>query len=67
MGDNFLIKEYEICFEQLRYYDNRQSHLLQYLFTLSSAVATAQFAVYKFLKAPTQGFFGCQEDIGVTS
>ena len=64
MENNFLLKEYELCFEQLRYYDNRQSNLLQYLFTLSSAVATAQFAVYKFLKAPTQGFYICQAFLG---
>ncbi len=66
MSDNFLIKEYELCFEQLRFYDARQMNVLKYLFSLSSAVATAQFAVYKFLKAPTQGFFACQAFLGAT-
>ena len=64
MENNFLLKEYELCFEQLRYYDNRQTNLLKFLFTLTSAVATAQFAVYKFLQDPTQGFYICQALLG---
>jgi hypothetical protein len=60
MRQDFLLKEYELCFEQLRFYDNKHSDILKFLFTLTSAVATAQFAIYKFFKAPTQGFFLCQ-------
>lgn len=60
MSSDYLIKEYELCFEQLRYYDTRHGSILRYLFTLTSSVATAQFAVYKFLNGPTQGFFACQ-------
>jgi hypothetical protein len=60
MPNEYLIKEYELCFEQLRYYDNRSVDLFKYLFTLSSAVGTAQFAIFKFVKTPTAGFFGCQ-------
>lgn len=63
--NEFLYKEYELCFEQLRFYDNRNSDLLKYLFTLTSAVATAQFAVYKFLKGPTHGFFACQAFLSI--
>jgi hypothetical protein len=48
--NEFLHKEYELCFEQLRFYDERQSNLLKFLFTLTSAVATAQFALYKALQ-----------------
>ncbi|MEW6381773.1 MAG: hypothetical protein AB1611_19530 [bacterium] len=60
MDNTFLYKEYELSFEQLRFYDNRQMDLLKYLFTLTSSVATAQFAIYEFLKSPTKGFFLCQ-------
>lgn len=60
MASEYLLKEYELCFEQLRYYDTRHGNILKYLFTLTSSVATAQFAVFKFLNGPTQGFFACQ-------
>ncbi len=60
MKNEYLLKEYELCFEQLRFYDNRNSEVLKYLFSLTTAVATAQFAVYKFLAGPTRGFFACQ-------
>jgi hypothetical protein len=60
MNHDFLMKEYELCFEQLRFYDSRHSDILKFLFTLTSAVATAQFAIYKFFKTPTKGFFMCQ-------
>ncbi len=46
---SFLDTEYQMCFEQLRYYDTRQEELLKYLFTVTSATATAQFAVLQFL------------------
>ncbi|HVO67537.1 MAG TPA: hypothetical protein VMT12_13755 [Syntrophales bacterium] len=45
MSNEYLMKEYELCFEQLRYYDDRNTNMLKYLFSLTSAVATAQFAV----------------------
>ena len=60
MASDFLLKEYELSFTQLRYYDDRSSTLLTYLFSLTSAVATAQFAVYKLIGTPTQGFFQSQ-------
>jgi len=53
----FLYKEYEMCFEQLRFYDNRSSNLLKYLFTLTSSVATAQFAIYKLTQTLDSRFF----------
>ena len=55
----FLIKEYELCFEQLRFYDNRSSTLLKYLFTLTTSVATAQFAIYKLTKSFDSNYYGC--------
>lgn len=55
----FLHKEYELCFEQLRFYDERQTNLLKYLFTLTSTVAAAQFALYKIFNSPTYVFFLC--------
>lgn len=63
--NEYLHKEYELCFEQLRFYDTRHSSILKYLFSLTSAVATAQFAVFKFLKGPTQEFFACQAFLSV--
>lgn len=57
--NEFLHKEYELCFEQLRFYDDRQSNLLKFLFTLTSAVAAAQFALYKVFASPTDEFFLC--------
>jgi hypothetical protein len=60
MGNEFLHKEYELCFQQFRYYDDRQNNLIKYLVTLTSSIATAVFAIYKFLEAPTQQFFICQ-------
>jgi hypothetical protein len=61
MSDSsFLQAEYSHCFEQLRYYDTRQEEILKYLVTLASAVATAQFAVFKAFEALTAGFFAAQ-------
>jgi len=59
MRNEYLGKEYELCFEQLRYYDTRHSSILTYLFSLTSAVATAQFAVFKFFEGATGEFFVC--------
>ena len=59
MSTDFLYKEYELNYEQLRFYDSRQSSIFKYLFTLTASVATAQFALYKFFTAPTQDFFRC--------
>ena len=60
MPSEFLLKEYDLCFEQLRFYDTRQEELLKYLFTMTSAIAAAQFAVLQFLGKPTQTFFAAQ-------
>jgi hypothetical protein len=60
MTNQYLHKEYELCFEQLRFYDERHNTTLKFLFSLTSAVATAEFAIYKFLQGPTQGFFASQ-------
>lgn len=60
MPSEFLIKEYEMCFEQLRFYDTRQEELLKYMFTLTSAAAAAQFAVLQFLGKASTIFFSAQ-------
>ena len=65
MSNEYLTKEYELCFGQLRFYDNRNNDLLKYLFTLTSAVSTAQFAIFKLLKSPTQDFFACQAFLSI--
>lgn len=59
MKNDYLHKEYELCFEQLRFYDERQINLLKFLFSLTSAVAAAQFALYKLFGAPTKDFHIC--------
>lgn len=60
MANEYLLKEYEFCFEQLRFYDSRQESLLKYLCTLTSAIATAQFAVYQLLHGATVEFYRCE-------
>jgi len=65
MSNEYLMKEYELCFEQLRFYDERHSNILKYLFSLTSAVATAQFAIYKLFKGATHGFFTCQAFLSI--
>ncbi len=60
MANEYLMKEYELCFEQLRFYDTRHDSILKYLLSLTSAVATAQFAIYKLLHGLTVNFFLCQ-------
>lgn len=57
MANEYLIKEYELCFEQLRFYDERHEKILTYTFNLTAAAATAQFAIYKLLNGATAGFF----------
>lgn len=60
MASEFLHKEYQLCFEQLRFYDTRHSDLLKYSFTLTTSIAAAQFAVYKVLGAANYGFYASQ-------
>src|SRR6266404_1353573 len=59
MAHEYLMKEYELCFEQLRFYDERHESILKYTFSFTSAVATAQFAVYKLSNGATESFFLC--------
>ncbi len=56
MGDEYLLKEYELSFEQLRFYDTRQENLLKYLCTLTSAVATALLALFQLTHGATAYF-----------
>jgi len=65
MPNEYLYKEYELSYKQLQFYDSRQSDILKYLFTLTSAVATAQFAVYKVVQGFTQTFLACQVFLSV--
>lgn len=60
MGHKYLLKEYELCFEQLRFYDKREESILKYLISLTSAVAAAHFAIYTFLENNTRAFFTFQ-------
>ncbi len=59
MSHEFLLKEYELSFDQLRFYDTRHESLLKYSFSLTSAVATAQFGIYRLLNGATPVFFTC--------
>lgn len=56
MTIEYLLKEYELSFEQLRFYDKRQENLTKYLCTLTSAVATAIFAVFQLTRGATTDF-----------
>jgi len=47
MNNEFLYKEYEECFEQMRYYDDRQISLLKFSIILSSSIITAILAIDK--------------------
>lgn len=60
MAHEYLYKEYESCYTQLRFYDERQDNLLKYVATLASSVATAQFAIYKLLGGANGEFYLCQ-------
>jgi len=51
MANEYLIKEYELCFEQLRFYDERHEKILTYTFNLTAAAATARFARGKARKS----------------
>jgi hypothetical protein len=54
-----------MCFEQLRFYDSRSSDLLKYLFTLTSSVAAAQFAIYKINQSFDERFYACQAFLSI--
>lgn len=57
MAHEYIFKEYELCFQQFRIYDDRQESLLKYMCTLTSAISAAEFAIYQFFKGPTVEFF----------
>lgn len=57
MNNDFLYKEYEENFEQLRYYDDRQMALLKFSIILSSSVATAVLAIDKIFPWNSPNFF----------
>lgn len=47
MKDEFLVKEYEETYKQLRFYDERQSNYIKYVMTISSTIATFLIGLYK--------------------
>jgi hypothetical protein len=59
VANEYLFKEYELCFEQLRFYDARAESLLKYLCTLTSSITVALFAIYQIQNGPTFGFYQC--------
>jgi len=59
VANEYLFKEYELCFEQLRFYDSRAESLLKYLCTLTSSVTIALFAVYQLEHGASVGFYKC--------
>lgn len=64
MKHEFLYKEYEQCFIQLRYYDDRQLSLLRNLFALTIVAVGAQFAVYKTAGISGETFYLCASLLG---
>jgi len=55
---DFTQKDFELCFEQLKFYDDREISALKYLFSISSGAASLVFTIYGIVKTPTSGFFG---------
>lgn len=60
MDYTFLYREYEECFKQLRFYDERQVGLVNYILTLSSTAATVIFGLYKLFEKDMSKFFLAQ-------
>jgi hypothetical protein len=60
VANEYLLKEYELCFEQLRFYDARAESLLKYLCTLTSSITLALFAIYQLEHGATAGFYKCE-------
>lgn len=54
---DFFLKEYELCYEQLRYYDTRHANTLKFLITLTSSMAIALFAIYKLVGGLNNAFY----------
>jgi hypothetical protein len=46
---NFLLKEYDQCFNQMRHYDNVSVSMIKFAFSIYSALGTIAFAIYQFL------------------
>lgn len=55
-NQDFLFKEYEECFTQLRYYDDRETSFMKYYYALATAVISAQYALFKTLGRGTDDF-----------
>lgn len=54
----FAQKDFELCFEQLRFYDDREISALKYLFSIASGAATVVLGIFEIVKTPTSGFYG---------
>ena len=59
MKHDFLLKEYELNFEQYRYNDSRRWEIFKYLVTLASSAAVAIFVIYKYFHGTTEIFYWC--------
>jgi len=57
LNTNFLYKEYEQCFKQMRFYDERQTSYVKFAITLTSSIATILLAVYKLSGENTTEFW----------
>ena len=60
MANEFLSKEYELSYEQMRYYDDRHTNMMKYMFTLTTSVTGALFAIYKLTEGFTEGYLAFQ-------
>jgi hypothetical protein len=54
----FTRKDFELCFEQLKFYDDRQISALKYIFLISSGAASLVFTVYGLVETANPVFFG---------
>lgn len=55
---NFVMKDFELCFAQLKFYDDREISALRYLFLISSGVASLVATVYGVIESTTPELFG---------
>lgn len=55
---DFFMKDFELCFGQLKFYDDREISALRYIFLISSGVASLISTVYGVVEKTTPEFFG---------
>lgn len=55
-SDEFLLLEYDKCFELLKFYDQRQGDLQKQIYSISISATIAQFALFEWFGSATPEF-----------